>query len=159
MEVLKYPDKRLREKAEPISEITDEVREKARGLLKLMYDEGGIGLAATQVGWGARLFVINVTQKPEDELVLVNPEIVEKSGGLWAFEEACLSLPGISGKVKRERNVVVRAQNLDGEEFELEADGLVARCILHEYDHLDGKLFIDRLSTVRKLAAKRKLKK
>lgn len=158
MEILIYPDKRLRNKAAPVAEITDEIREKARGLLNLMYDEGGIGLAATQVGWDARVFVINVTQKPEDELVLVNPEIVEKSGGLWSFEEACLSLPGISGKVKRERNVVVRAQNLDGEEFELEADGLVARCILHEYDHLEGRLFIDRLSTVRKLAAKRKLK-
>ncbi len=156
--VLVYPDPRLRQKAEPVSEITDELRARARGMFPLMYQENGIGLAAPQVGWGVRLFVVNVSGKPEDELVIVNPEVVEKTGGTWLFEEGCLSLPGIRGKVKREKQIVLHGQDLDGQDISVECDGLVARCILHEYDHLDGVLFIDRLSAAKKQSIKRRLR-
>lgn len=157
-QILVYPDPRLRQRAEPIAAVTDEVRRRARALFPLMYEDHGIGLAAPQVGWSVRLFVINITGKPEDEHVLVNPEIVERRGGLWDYEEGCLSLPGIRGKVKREREIVLKAQDLDGQPFELVCDGLTARCILHEYDHLDGTLFIDRLSPAKKQSLKRRLR-
>ncbi len=158
MEILLYPDPQLRQKAEPIGEITDEIKEKAHELFDLIDQHGGIGLAAPQVGWGVRLFAINTTGKPEDSLVLVNPEIVETSGGSWVMDEGCLSLPSINGKVKRPKKIVVKAQSLEGEEFVVEADGLVGRCIMHEFDHLEGILFIDRLSAAKKIALKKKLK-
>lgn len=157
-QVLKYPDPRLRQKAVPITEITPEVRQRARALFPLMYEEHGIGLAAPQVGWGVRLFVVNISGRPEDELVVVNPEIVEKKGGTWVMEEGCLSLPGIRGKVERERVVVIEGQDLDGNHVRIEADGLNGRCLLHEYDHLEGILFIDRLSPAKKQSIKRKLR-
>src|SRR5690606_12522513 len=96
-QVLKYPDARLRQKAEPVTEITPELRQRARALFPLMYEEHGIGLAAPQVGCGVRLFVVNISGRPEDELVIVNPEVVEKKGGTWLMEEGCLSLPGTRG--------------------------------------------------------------
>jgi peptide deformylase len=159
--ILVYPDPRLRQKSLPVTEITDELRERAQAMFPVMYADNGIGLAAPQIGWHVRLFVVNVTgdpEHPEQEFVLVNPELVEKRGGLWSMEEGCLSLPGIRGKVKREKEIVIRGVDLDGEEIEIEADGLVARCILHEYDHLDGVLFIDRLSTAKKQSIKRRLR-
>lgn len=156
--VLVYPDPRLRERARPVDEVTPEVRRRARAMFPLMYEEQGIGLAAPQIGWGVRLFVVNVSGRPEDELVLVNPVVVEKAGGLWSFEEGCLSLPGIRGKVERERRIVLEGQDLDGAPVRVEADGLVARCLLHEYDHLDGVLFIDRLSPAKKQSIKRRLR-
>ena len=102
--------------------------------------------------------MINVSGEPDDELVVINPEVIEKGGGTWTMEEGCLSLPGINGKVKREKRVVFAGSGLDGEGFEIEADGLVGRCLLHEYDHLDGVLFIDRLSSAKKQSIKRKLR-
>ena len=156
--ILVYPDPRLRQKSQPITEVTDEIRRRAQAMFPLMYADHGIGLAAPQIGWPVRLFVINITGKPEDEHILINPEIVERRGGFWEYEEGCLSLPGIRGKVKREKEIVLRAQHLDGSPFELVADELTARCILHEYDHLDGILFIDRLSPAKKQSIKRKLK-
>ena len=157
-QILVYPDPRLRTKAQPITEVTEEIRRRARGMFPLMYEDHGIGLAAPQIGWHVRLFVINITGQPEDERVLINPEIAERRGGFWDYEEGCLSLPGIRGKVKREREIVLKAQDLDGNPFELVCDGLTARCILHEYDHLDGVLFIDRLSPAKKQSIKRRLK-
>jgi peptide deformylase len=156
--ILTYPDPKLRRKAEPLTEITDEVRERVANMFPLMYEAKGIGLAAPQIGWNVRLFVVNVSGEPEDELVLVNPKVLEKDGGFWTLEEGCLSLPGINGKVQREKRVVVEAEDLDGNVFEIEADGMVGRCILHEYDHLDGVLFIDRLSAAKKMSIKRKLR-
>jgi peptide deformylase len=157
-QVLRYPDPRLRLKAEPITEITPDLRRRARALFPLMYEEHGIGLAAPQVGWSVRLFVVNVSGRPEDELVIVNPVVVEKTGGLWQFEEGCLSLPGIRGKVEREKLVVLEGQDLEGQPVRIEADGLNGRCLLHEYDHLDGVLFIDRLSPAKKQSIKRRLR-
>jgi len=157
-QILTYPDPRLREQAEPVESITDELRARVEAMFPLMYEAKGIGLAAPQLGWSKRLFVINVSGEPQDELALINPEIVEKGGGTWIFEEGCLSLPGIHGKVKREKKIVVHAQDLDGHPIEIEADGLVGRCILHECDHLDGILFVDRLSAAKKQSIKRKLR-
>jgi peptide deformylase len=156
--VLVYPDPRLRQVAEPVVEITPELIERVKGMFPIMYAEKGIGLAAPQIGWNVRLFVVNVSGEPGDELVVINPEIVEKNGGTWTMEEGCLSLPGINGKVKREKRVVFHGSDLEGEGFELEAEGLVGRCLLHEYDHLDGVLFIDRLSSAKKMSIKRKLR-
>ena len=156
--ILTYPNPRLRQKAKPITELTDELVEQIQAMFLLMHEAKGIGLAAPQLGWGVRLFVINVSGKPEDELALINPEIVEKTGGFWTCEEGCLSLPGVHGKVKRAKRVVVHAIDLDGEEIEVEAEGMVGRCILHEYDHLDGVLFIDRLSPAKKQSIKRRLR-
>lgn len=157
-QVLKYPDPRLRQKAVPVTEITPELRQRARSMFPIMYEEHGIGLAAPQIGWGVRLFVVNISGRPEDELVVINPEVVEKKGGTWLFEEGCLSLPGIRGKVERERVVVIEGQDLEGNHVSIEADGLNGRCLLHEYDHLDGVLFIDRLSPAKKQSIKRKLR-
>lgn len=157
MEILLYPDPRLREKAEPVDEITDEIREKALTLLTMLEKRGGIGLAAPQVGWGVRIFAVNTTGEEDDSLILVNPEIIE-TNGTWLMDEGCLSIPGINGKIKRPKEIVVKAQSLDGEEFTVKADGLVARCIMHEYDHLEGILLIDRLSSAKKHAIKKKLK-
>lgn len=156
--VLTYPDPRLRKTSAPVEEITSELVERARAMFPLMYESKGIGLAAPQIGWHVRLFVMNISGEPEDELVVINPEILEKDGGLWSLEEGCLSLPGINGKVKREKRVVMQGVDLDGEGFEVECDGMIARVILHEYDHLDGVLFIDRLSTAKKQSIKRKLR-
>ncbi len=156
--ILTYPDPRLRLKAEPVEEITPEVRERVQGMFPLMYEARGIGLAAPQIGWNKRLFVINVSGEPEDELALINPEILEAGGGTWTVEEGFLSLPEINGKVARAKHVVVRGFDLDGSEIEIEADGMVGRCILHEYDHLDGVLFVDRLSPAKKMSVKRKLR-
>ena len=155
--VLLYPDPRLRLKAEPITKITPEVKARARAMFPLMYEERGIGLAAPQIGWNVRLFVMNVTGKPEDEVVVVNPVVTEKTGGMWSFEEGCLSLPGIRGKVERERHVVIEGQDLDGNQLRFELEGLPGRCMLHEYDHLDGMLFIDRLSPAKRQSLKRRL--
>jgi len=156
--ILTYPDPRLRQVSQPVTEITEEIRAQILALFPAMYEDNGIGLAAPQVGWHARIFVVNVSGEPQDELAFVNPEITDRSGGMWSFEEGCLSLPGIRGKVKRERNITLRGTDLDGNPIELEADGLVARCILHEYDHLDGVLFIDRLSPAKRQSIKRKLR-
>jgi len=157
-QILEYPDPRLRLKAEPIGEITEEIKARAREMFYLMDQYGGIGLAAPQIGWGVRLFIVNVTGGAEDNLVLINPEVLEKGGGSWVQEEGCLSFPGFTGKVKREKNVLVRATSLEGKQYDVQADGLVGRCILHEMDHLDGVLLIDRFSPAKKQSIKGKLK-
>lgn len=159
-QVIRYPDPRLRRKSVPVDEITPEIRARVEAMFPLMYQEKGIGLAAPQLGWNVRLFVMNVTGEPGEgqELALINPEIVEESGGTWLLEEGCLSLPRIHGKVKRNKRIVMRGYNLEGEEIEIEADGMIARCMLHEFDHLEGILFIDRLSPVKKQSIKRRLR-
>lgn len=156
--MIRYPDPRLRRKAQPVTEVTPELIKRAEGLFPLMYQEDGIGLAAPQVGWNVRIFVVNLSGEPQDELIILNPEIVEESGGSWKAEEGCLSVPKIYGKVIRNKKIRMIGLDLEGEEIEVEAEGMVARCLLHEYDHLDGILFIDRLSAVKKQSIKRKLR-
>jgi peptide deformylase len=159
--VLQYPDKRLTRKAQPIEKITDEVRQLAQDMCDVMYDEPGIGLAATQVGEEVRLVVVDTEWKEEDgvknPLVLVNPELSDHEGEvLW--KEGCLSVPDFEAEVKRAERVTMRALDLDGKEVEIRAEGLQAVCFQHEVDHLDGILFIDRISRLKRsrYALKRK---
>jgi peptide deformylase len=148
-DVLKFPDKRLQEISDPIEKITDEIRELANDMLEVMYDEPGIGLAAPQVGETIRLIVVDTGWTEEDAerdpLVLVNPEIVESSGKI-VWTEGCLSVPDFEADVERASHVVLRASNLEGEDLEIAASELQAVCFQHEIDHLDGILFIDRIS-------------
>lgn len=159
--VLQFPDKRLTLKAKPIETITDEIRQLARDMCEVMYDEPGIGLAATQVGETVRLIVVDTEWKDENHeqnpLILVNPELSEHDGQvLW--KEGCLSVPEFEADVKRAERVLLRALDLDGKEVEIRAEGLQAVCFQHEVDHLDGKLFIDRISKLKRslYVAKRK---
>ena len=161
-EVLKFPDKRLREISTPIDEITDEIRELAHDLLEVMYDEPGIGLAAPQLGETVRLIVVDTEWTAQDAernpLVLINPEIVERSGKI-VWNEGCLSVPDFEADVQRMANVRLRALNLEGEEVEIDASELQAVCFQHEIDHLDGILFIDRISRLKRNLYVQKRKK
>ena len=153
LDVLQFPDPRLRRSAEPIEKITDELRQLAADMLETMYDEPGIGLAAPQVGAAIRLIVLD-THWTEDDAdrnpcVFVNPEITERSGTL-IWNEGCLSVPDFSADVKRAERVVLRALDLEGREVIETASGLRAVCFQHEVDHLDGVLFIDRISRLKR---------
>jgi len=161
-DVLKFPDKRLQEISSPIEKITDEIRELASDMLEVMYDEPGIGLAAPQVGETIRLVVVDTEWTADgverNPLVLVNPEIVESSGKIM-WSEGCLSVPDFEAEVERSSHVKLRASNLDGENLEIAASELQAVCFQHEIDHLDGILFIDRISRLkRNLYTKRRKK-
>jgi peptide deformylase len=161
-EVLKFPDKRLREISTPIDEITDETRELAHDMLEVMYDEPGIGLAAPQLGETVRLIVIDTEWTGEDversPLVLINPEIVARDGKI-VWTEGCLSVPDFEADVQRAESVRLRALDLEGEELEIEATELQAVCFQHEIDHLDGILFIDRISRLKRNLYVQKRKK
>jgi peptide deformylase len=161
-EVLHFPDKRLREKSEPIERVTEEIRELARDMLDVMYDEPGIGLAAPQVGAQVRLVVVDVNWTEEDgersPRVLVNPELVHAEGRI-TWNEGCLSVPEFQADVERAERVRLRAQDLDGNPLEIEASGLEAVCFQHEIDHLDGILFIDRISRLKRSLYVRKREK
>ena len=159
--VLQFPDKRLTVKAQSIDSITDELRQLAQDMCEVMYDEPGIGLAATQVGEPVRLIVVDTEWKDEDHeknpLILVNPELSEHDGKvLW--KEGCLSVPDFEAEVERAERVLLRALDLDGKQVEIRAEGLQAVCFQHEVDHLDGRLFIDRISRLKRslYVAKRK---
>ena len=153
LDVLHFPDPRLRRPSEPIEKITDELRQLAADMPETMYDEPGIGLAAPQIGASIRLIVLD-TQWTEDDAdrkpcVFVNPEIVERSGSV-VWNEGCLSVPDFSADVKRAEHVVLRALDLEGREVVETASGLRAVCFQHEIDHLDGVLFIDRISRLKR---------
>lgn len=158
--IRQYPDPVLREVCEAIDEVDDELRELVADMVETMHDAPGIGLAAPQVGITRRLAVIDLGGGEEESevFVLLNPEIVE-SQGRATDTEGCLSIQDLTEKVTRPEFVTLRAQNLDGDTYELEADGLLARAIQHELDHLDGVLFVDRLRGLRRERAKRRLKK
>jgi peptide deformylase len=151
--VLQFPDPRLRRVSKPIERVTDAIRTLAADMLEVMYDEPGIGLAAPQVGEAVRLVVMDTDWTEEgaerDPLVLVNPEILEREGTL-TWLEGCLSVPDFQAEVERAARVRVRAFDLDGREGLHEAEGLRAVCFQHEIDHLDGKLFIDRISRLKR---------
>ena len=161
-EVLQFPDRRLREVSKPVEEVTDEIRELARDMLEVMYDEPGIGLAAPQLGAPVRLVVVDVDWAEEggerNPRVLVNPEIVHAEGKL-TWNEGCLSVPDFQAEVERAERVRLRATDLDGNALEIEAEGLEAVCFQHELDHLDGVLFIDRISRLkRSMYVRRRMK-
>lgn len=156
--ILHFPDERLRTVAKPIEQVDDQLRSLIDDMFETMYDAPGIGLAATQVNVHKRLIVIDVSEEKNEPLVLINPEILEKSGE-EEMDEGCLSVPGIYERVQRADRVKVRALDRHGETFELETGGLLAVCIQHEIDHLDGKLFVDYLSSLKRQRIRKKLEK
>ncbi|OBW90965.1 peptide deformylase [Gallibacterium genomosp. 3] len=158
LEVLCFPDERLRTIAKPVEVVDDEVREFIDNMFETMYEQEGIGLAATQVNRHQRIITIDVEGDKTNQLVLINPEIVEGSGET-GIEEGCLSVPGFRGLVPRKEQVTVKALNRQGEPFTLEADGLLAICIQHEIDHLNGVVFVDYLSPLKRNRIKDKLVK
>ncbi len=156
--ILRYPDPRLHTRAAPVATVDDEIRTLVRDMAETMYEAPGIGLAATQVNVHKRVVVIDVSEDRSALMAFINPEILERDGE-QVCEEGCLSVPGIYEKVTRAEHVKVRALNGDGEPFELEADGLLAVCIQHEIDHLDGKVFVEYLSPLKLNRIKTKLAK
>ncbi len=156
--ILHYPDPRLRHRASPVAEVTDEVRQLVTDMAETMYAAPGVGLAAIQVDDPRRVVVIDISETRDQLLVFINPQIVEKDGE-QVYEEGCLSVPGIYESVTRAGHVKVRALGREGNPFELEARGLLATCIQHEIDHLDGKVFVDYLSRLKQTRIRRKLEK
>ena len=157
--ILEFPDPRLRTRAAPVAVVDDAVRSLIDDMFETMYAAPGVGLAATQVNVHRRVLVADVSPEQDHPLAFVNPEIVEREGTTEA-EEGCLSVPGIFDKLStRSARIVVRALDRDGKPFELEADGLLAVCIQHEMDHLEGKLFVDYLSELKRTRIRKKLEK
>ena len=157
-DILHYPDPRLYQKAEPVAEVDESVRALARDMADTMYAAPGVGLAATQVDVHKRMVVIDASETRDQLLVLINPEIVSREGVQYC-EEGCLSVPGIYEAVERAERVTVRALGLDGKSFTVTAEKLLAVCIQHELDHLDGKVFVDYLSRLKQQRIKAKLQK
>ena len=161
-EVVQFPDPRLKQVSQPIAEVTDEIRELARDMIDVMYDEPGIGLAAPQVGASIRMFVID-TEWSDEEIgqkptVVINPEISDREGRI-TWDEGCLSVPDYNAIVERDAMITLRGTDLDGKPIEERAEGLRAVCIQHEVDHLDGVLFIDRISRLKRSLYVKKRKK
>ncbi|MGJ0483111.1 MAG: peptide deformylase [Methylomicrobium sp.] len=156
--ILEFPDERLRKKAEKVQSVDDSIRELVDDMFETMYESRGVGLAATQVNVHQRVIVMDVSEEKNEPLCLINPEIVEKDG-VEESEEGCLSVPGFFEKVRRAEHVRVKALNRNGQPFELEARDLLAVCVQHEMDHLDGKLFVDYLSPLKRQRIKKKLEK
>lgn len=156
--ILEFPDPRLRTKAKPVEHVDDELRSLIDRMFATMYAAPGIGLAATQVDVHRRFMVIDVTEDHSQPLVFINPEIVARDGKT-VYQEGCLSVPGIYADVERADRITVRALDRDGNPFELEADGLLAICIQHEMDHLEGKVFIDYLSPLKREQVRKRLEK
>ena len=154
--ILSFPDPRLRTIAKPVEEVTDEIRQLAADMFETMYALNGVGLAATQVNQHVRVVVIDISEERNQPIVLINPVITAQEGMVQG-EEGCLSLPGIYETVTRAERVKVTAINLDEETFSLEADGLLSRCIQHELDHLQGKVFVNYLSRLKQNRVKTKL--
>jgi peptide deformylase len=158
LRVLHFPDPLLRKKAAPVTAIGADIRKLANDMVETMYHEGGIGLAATQVNIRKRVVVMDLSEQRNNPVYLINPEIIH-SEGVEEMQEGCLSVPGYYDLVQRAEKVRVRYQNLAGETVETEADGLLAVCIQHEIDHLNGKLFIDYLSPLKRKRLQKKLEK
>lgn len=158
LEILHFPDPRLRNIARPVAEVDDAIRQLVDDMFETMYAAPGIGLAATQVNVAKRIVVIDISEDKDQPLCLINPEIIEKHG-VEEMEEGCLSVPGVYDVVQRAERIRVRALDRDGQVFETETDGLLAVCIQHEIDHLDGKLFVDYLSQLKRTRIRKKLEK
>jgi len=157
--ILEFPDPRLRTKAKPVSRVDDRIRTLVNDMLETMYDAHGIGLAATQVDQHIRLLVLDVSEEKNQPLVFINPEIVPLTDDRAPYDEGCLSVPGFYETVERPALIRAKALDRDGQAFELETDGLLAVCLQHEMDHLNGKLFVDYLSALKRERIKKKLEK
>ena len=158
MKILQYPDPRLHKIAQPVARVDDDLRRLAADMAETMYAAPGVGLAATQVDRHIRMIVVDVSEEKNQLMTLINPVIVAKDGEA-VHEEGCLSVPGIYEKVTRAELIRVRAQNLEGESHEFDAEGLLAVCIQHEIDHLDGKVFVEYLSRLKQDRIRTKLLK
>ena len=156
--ILEFPDPRLRTRAEPVTRFDAALGTLIDDMLETMYAAPGIGLAATQLDVHQRVIVIDISKEHNEPLVLINPEILEREGEAQT-EEGCLSVPGIFDEVKRAAKVRVRAQDRNGETFERNDDGVLAVCIQHEMDHLEGRLFVDYLSDLKRERIRKKLDK
>lgn len=156
--ILEFPDPRLRTKAVPITEVNDDIRRLIDDMIETMYAANGVGLAATQVNVHKRLVVIDVSEERNEPRAFINPVIVAREG-IEISEEGCLSVPGSYDDVERAQLVTVKALDRNGVEFTLQADGLLGVCIQHELDHLEGKLFVDYLSELKRTRIRKKLEK
>lgn len=157
--ILRYPDPRLYKTAAPVAVVDDRIRTLVRDMTETMYAAPGVGLAATQVDVHERVIVIDVSENADNLLVLINPEIIWKSDDTQVFEEGCLSVPEIYDEVERAARIRVRALDEHGESFEFDADGLLAVCVQHEIDHLNGKVFVEYLSMLKQNRIRTRLKK
>ena len=157
-EILHFPDPRLRNVARPVEEVDDEIRQLVDDMFETMYDAPGIGLAAIQINVAKRVIVVDVSEDKSEPLCLINPEILEKEGE-ETMDEGCLSVPEIYESVTRAEKIRVRALDREGKSYEMDVDGLLAVCIQHEIDHLDGKLFVDYLSNLKRQRIRKKLEK
>ena len=158
LKILHFPDPRLRIKARPVARVDQDIRRLIDDMFETMYAAPGIGLAATQVNVARRVITLDVSENKDQPVCLINPEILAREGA-EQMEEGCLSVPGVYELVERAEKVRVRALNRDGESFEIDAEGLLAVCIQHEIDHLDGKLFVDYLSEMKRSRIRKKLEK
>ena len=156
--ILEFPDERLRKKAAVVKTVDDKIKKLVDDMLETMYESKGVGLAATQVDVHQRIIVIDVSEEKDSPVFLINPEIIEKDG-IKESEEGCLSVPGFYEKVNRAEHVRVKALNREGQSFEFEARDLLAVCVQHEIDHLNGKLFVDYISSLKRQRIKKKLEK
>lgn len=156
--ILRYPDPRLRQRANPVLEVTEDIRRLVDDMAETMYQAPGIGLAATQINEAWRIIVIDISERRNQTYIFINPDITYREGE-QGREEGCLSVPGIYETVKRANRIRVRALDRDGKSFELEAEGQLAACIQHEIDHLEGKVFIDYLSRLKQTRIRKKLEK
>ncbi|MCE9589015.1 MAG: peptide deformylase [Planctomycetes bacterium] len=158
LRIVLYPDPVLRAKAKPIPAITDEVRAVAQRMLQLMHEAPGVGLAAPQVGLNWRLFVASPSTDPNDDMVFINPVLSAPGRELEDYEEGCLSIPQVTGEIRRPKAITVEAIGLDGATFRLTSDELPARVWQHEFDHLEGTLILDRMTPMDRMACERQLK-
>lgn len=157
--ILQYPDPRLHKVAAPVQQVDERIRQLVRDMAETMYDAPGVGLAATQVDVHERVVVIDVSPDCNQLYVLINPEITWKSDELQVYEEGCLSVPGVYDEVERAARIHVRALNEHGKPYEFDADGLLAVCVQHEIDHLDGKVFVEYLSVLKQNRIRTRLRK
>jgi len=159
LEILEFPDPRLRTEAKPVTDVTDDTRALIDNMLETMYAAPGIGLAATQVNVHQRVLVMDVSDDKSKPLVFINPEITVLDPDLGEYDEGCLSVPGFYETVSRPQSIAVAALGRDGKPFHLQLDGLAAICLQHEVDHLNGKLFVDYLSVLKRQRIRKKLEK
>ncbi|MBV1914635.1 MAG: peptide deformylase [Pseudomonadales bacterium] len=159
LNILEFPDPRLRKVAKPVTVFDDRLKMLSEDMIETMYEAPGIGLAATQINVHKRIVVIDVSEDHSEPMVFINPQITVLSDQQREWEEGCLSVPGFHEIVVRPRDVQVSAQDVDGNNFELEPDELLAVCIQHEIDHLNGKLFVDYISSIKRQRIRKKLEK
>ena len=158
LNILKYPDKRLRTVAKPVVSVDETIKQQVKDMFETMYEAPGIGLAATQVNFHQRIIVIDISDQCNEPICLINPEVIEKSGEIQ-WEEGCLSVPDYYENITRANDIKVQALNQHGKTFELEASEMLSVCIQHEIDHLDGILFVDHLSKLKQKRLKKKTEK